>query len=310
MSGKYEHTARSHSTPSNSNKTNQVAKGITGSPHEGISSHGIMQMQKWMGNQAMIHASSQMIQRVSAAGTIGSKQSGAPTSRVIQKGGDERSNEANTEIIKKITKVNDMVVYYTRGKEYYHVEAWENQKKVGVVDIQDGDPTVLLTHSDEQGGRGNVLVTIAIKVIAKYHANGKGNVMLPMGGGAVVKLMISKLSQVFGNPDIHAEAEKLRKARKAKEKKGQSSSSQDLDRFDEQFVEEHMLHMRALTEGEYADQIKLMSPVGMVVKEPDDQAKVPEVDVGDDYLNQLLRAPKLTVTFPNALFRKFANELG
>lgn len=227
----------------------------------------------------------------------------------MQLGGDDRSKEATTKVISKIGTFEGMSVYYTKGTQHHHVEAWENQQRVGVVDIVEGETTVLHTHSDEQGGRGNILASIAIKIIAKNHAQGPGSVQLPMGGGAVVKLMISKLSQVLGDPGLHGQAEDLRKTRIEQEKITKPKKPDNLDAFDGRFMGEHLMHMRALTEGPHADQLNIVSPIGKVVQTPDASAKFPETAPDADYQNQLQRAAKLTVTIPNDLFRKFADEL-
>lgn len=213
-------------------------------------------------------------------------------------------------MIKNTGTFSDTTMYYTRSAKEFHVEAWAENKQVAIVDIIPGDVTVLYTHSDEQGGRGTLLMSVAIKVIAEYHAQGDGFVELPMGG-AIVKLMVSKLSQVFGDPEIYQQARQLQKERKAEEQQTPpTTQATDKNNFDEKFLPEHMLDMKSLLAGDAAKDLQINSPLGKVVTKAEDDDIGTEVALGSKfYMDQLLRAPKLTVILPNKLFVKFANEL-
>jgi hypothetical protein len=232
-------------------------------------------------------------------------------SNVIQFGRDNPPSELTNTIITKIGNVSNMAIFYTRGVKDFHIEAWEGEKRVAIVNIETNKKdTILHTSSDEQGGRGNELVPVALKIIAKYHTQDpKGSVELPMGGGAVVKLMISKLSKVFGDEKTFFQAEQLRKERLGTKKTmPKTTEKTDLDRFNPIFLEEHKLHMQAILNGKYNDHIDIMSPLGKVVKDGGDILGQ-QVTIGENYTTQLLKAAKLTVTIPNPLFNLFAESI-
>ncbi|TGE14019.1 DUF4157 domain-containing protein [Hymenobacter elongatus] len=231
---------------------------------------------------------------------------------VIQRGGG-RSKEAETTVLEEIASPKrGLSLYYTKGA-HHHVEAWADKKQIAVVDIEThGDNTILHTHSDESGGMGNVLVGIAIKAIAQHHCSGDGSVILPMGGGAVVKLMASKLSKVFGDLETHKQAELAKQRRVTKDKTEKQAKPQDPDMFDARFLEEHMLHNNAILAGPYADQITFEPKISadMTPERMTGLASTPDAFLEDPYYLMLKKGiSKVTVTIPNQLFVQFANQI-
>ena len=139
-----------------------------------------------------------------------------------------------------------------------------------------------------------------------------------MGGGAIVKLMIQKLSALFGDPVTYAESELHRKVRQqaeedklaeVKDEKDRKALKEqrkaEVDTFKPKFAPEHQLQMTALLMSPQGQQMTFMSARGMIVANPQSDVEVS----AEDYVGVMMRVAANRVTIPVGLFIMFVESM-
>ncbi len=241
---------------------------------------------------------------------------------VVQFGGTNWQPYKKRTHISKLGTRSGITAHYTHDGANFYIEGWiegeHGGECAGEVQIVPGDPLALHTKSEgsSRGGLGDKLMPIALKTVAKNHNEGK-SVLLPMGGGAVIKLIIGSLSEVFGVPEIHEIAKESTKIRKAKQKKelldaGTEEAREKIleDRksgvsaFNPDFLEEHGLHLNALLSSDKGKRIQIISSVYVKI-EPMDTT---EMSI-QDHLKRVIEQPAMNVILPMDLFIEYAESL-
>ncbi len=226
---------------------------------------------------------------------------------VVQFGGGPEPAKVGLINPQKITTIGDFAIYHgTKSDGYHYIEALTLEDKatvcaayVQIVII--GDSVTLHTKADGkyQGGIGTTILPVAIYVVANRHVSAKSTVTLPMGGAAVIKLLVEKLSKTLGDPDIHSLAD----LKKTERKKKGNNTDMDPDVMDKGVAEEHKLHMQSLMQTEKGNQLSFTSYGRTVVEAADD-----EIDMDlDAYIEKITESPsQLFVDIPGTLFIEFA----
>jgi hypothetical protein len=223
-----------------------------------------------------------------------------------------RTPDATTEVIREIGTFAGMRVFYTKGDQFYHVEAYQRvggvTQRVGVIDIKPETPIVMSANIDPESDLGNILFAVAIKLVAEEYAdNDSGSVMLPNNGGDVFKLMMTKLSKVFGDRDMNTRAAQIVQMRRMAAA-GASARPADLNQYDPGLLMEHLAVLRALLEGRYGGKIDPIAALGRM-DERFGRSLGSGGQLNEIYFRQLMEASRDFATFPNVLFRMFAKEL-
>jgi len=233
--------------------------------------------------------------------------------QVMQFGGGPKPSEVGLIDAEEITKVGDFVVYHgtkSDGLSYIEALILDDKTTVCAAYVQiviAGDSVTLHTKAEGkyQGGIGTAILPIAIAVVANKHVTAKSNVTLPMGGAAVIKLLVEKLSKTLGNPDIHSVAD-LKKLERKKKDKESGASGMDPDVMDKSIAEEHKLHMQSLMKSKKGSELTFTSYGRNVVEE---SSKDIDIDL-DGYVKKITEAPsQLFVDIPGNLFIEFAAGL-
>lgn len=241
---------------------------------------------------------------------------------VVQFGGTNWQPYKKRTHISKLGTRSGITAHYTHDGANFYIEGWiegeHGGECAGEVQIVPGDPLALHTKSEgsSRGGLGDKLMPIALKTVAENHNEGKA-VLLPMGGGAVIKLIIGSLSEVFGVPEIHKMAKESTKIRKAKQKQELLNAETEEDRqkiledrksgvseFNPDFLEEHGLHLNALLRSDKGKRIQIISSVYVKIEPMD----VTEMSI-QDHLKRVVEHPAMNVILPMDLFIEYAESL-
>lgn len=236
------------------------------------------------------------------------KSKTAQLKEIIQCGGGPKPSDVQLSEAEKICTFDNFVIYHGKRKKKIYVEALikvENKTvRAAYVEIVIKGKSITLhtfAKGEYRGKIGTAILPIAIATVANKHVKNDSTVTLPMGGAAVIKLLISKLSQILGTPEIHAKAEELREKRK---EKGLSEKMHP-DILSKNVAKEHKLHMESLMKSEKGQQLSFTSYGLKVV------AKPKEEQFGlEDYLKKITTSPsQLWVDIPGKLFIEFAIAL-
>ncbi|ODG98615.1 hypothetical protein A4S05_08180 [Nostoc sp. KVJ20] len=248
---------------------------------------------------------------------------------VIQRGGAEDTSKDNRTKIKVLKEEGGVKILYSQDEKYYYVEArkditFKGSVWLGEVKIEPprGGYTVLHTDAtqDARGGLLTALIPFALKIVAKNHLDQDGKVVLPMGGGAVIKSMVKLLSEKIGDTDTHGEATEIEKGRKAKEKeyveslgffdkrRYESAKKANVSQWNETFDQEHEKHMEAILNTHKGSSINFISSKGSVKRDAEAKNLGLEVDI-PTYIETLKKATTMTVEIPAALVREIADQI-
>jgi hypothetical protein len=248
---------------------------------------------------------------------------------VIQCGGSEDTSKDNRTEIKVLKEEGGVKIIYSQDKQYHYVEArkdvtFKGWVWLGEVKIEppSGGYTVLHTDAtqDARGGLLTALIPFALKIVAQNHLEEDGIVVLPMGGGAVIKSMVKLLSEKIGDTDTHSEATKIEKRRKAKEKQYveslgffdkrsyESAKKANVSEWNETFDREHKKHMEAILNTPKGSSINFQSSKGSVKRNAEVENFGLEVDI-PTYIKTLKNATTMIVNIPAALVREIADQI-
>ncbi|WP_202985804.1 DUF4157 domain-containing protein [Nostoc sp. UIC 10630] len=248
---------------------------------------------------------------------------------VIQRGGAEDTSKDNRTEIEVLKEEGGVKILYSQDKKYHYVEArkditFKGSVWLGEVKIEPPKKGYTVLHTDAtqeaRGGLLTALIPFALKIVAKNHIEENGMVILPMGGGAVIKSMVKLLSEKIGDTDTHSEATKIEKGRKAKEKQYveslgffdkrsyESAKKANVSEWNETFDQEHEKHMEAILNTRKGSSINFMSSKGSVKRDAEAENLGLEVDI-PTYIETLKKATTMTVEIPAALVREIADQI-
>ncbi|MEH1781836.1 MAG: DUF4157 domain-containing protein [Nostoc sp.] len=235
--------------------------------------------------------------------------------QVVQLGGGPKPSEVGLMDAEEVHKHGNFVIFYGKkqdGHSYVEALVLEAQTTVCAAYVQvitKGKSVTLHTKAESkyQGGIGSAILPVAIATLATKHVKDDSTVTLPMGGAAVIKLLVEKLSKILGNPDIHSVADLKKQYRKTQEKtENDGSTILDTDVLDKKIAQEHKLHMQSLLNSEKGKRLSFTSYGRKVVES---NATDREFNL-EQYIDKIATDPsQLFIDIPGNLFLEFAKEL-
>jgi hypothetical protein len=230
---------------------------------------------------------------------------------VIQFGGGPKPPEGELDNAEEIATTGGFGIFYGTKKGVPYVMAYTKPGNITIeaayvqIDLKGKNVTLHTSAKDAyRGGIGTSILPVAIRVVATKHTADDSLITLPMGGGAVIKLMIESLSKILGDPSLHEIGDLLKKERK--EKKAEKKEG-DPNLFDASLAPEHAQHMRALLLGEHGSKMRFIS-YGKNVTENAGPKDI--TSTINEYIENIkVKNAQLFVDIPGNLFKIFAAKI-
>ncbi len=197
--------------------------------------------------------------------------------RPIQRGGAKWTPQGDREMIGKLFDSGGYASFYTKDADSHYVEAWKNIDDtwtyVGYIQIVVVGNAVVLHTRSEEGMDGGMLGAITVTAIKKVVEDfgGYATVNMMSAPGAASKKLIEMLSSTVGTPDIHKEAEKLKKTRKEHGNVAKplnetpEEREKRLQTWHPSMMSEHHLHLESLARSPENGDMTIVGPAGPLV---------------------------------------------